>query len=80
MTSFGFVFASSKVMLLKLRLLIITEEKIMRTVPYPTPGEILLEEFLKPLAISQARLAKKLVCRRVRLVKLLRASAILPLR
>lgn len=30
----------------------------MRTVPYPTPGEILLEEFLKPLAISQYRLAK----------------------
>lgn len=30
----------------------------MRTVPYPTPGEILLEEFLKPLAISPYRLAK----------------------
>lgn len=33
---------------------------MMRTVPYPTPGEILLEEFLKPLAISQARLAKEI--------------------
>lgn len=32
----------------------------MRTVPYPTPGEILLEEFLKPLAISQSRLAKEI--------------------
>lgn len=32
----------------------------MRTVPYPTPGEILLEEFLKPLAISQYRLAKEI--------------------
>lgn len=32
----------------------------MRTVPYPTPGKILLEEFLKPLAISQARLAKEI--------------------
>ena len=26
--------------------------------PIPTPGEILLEEFLKPLGISQYRLAK----------------------
>ena len=32
----------------------------MRTVPYPTPGEILLEEFLKPLTISQYRLAKEI--------------------
>lgn len=32
----------------------------MRTVPYPTPGEILLEEFLKPLALSQYRLAKEI--------------------
>ncbi|GAB6139578.1 HigA family addiction module antitoxin [Methylosoma difficile] len=30
----------------------------MRTIPYPTPGEILLEEFLKPMAITQYRLAK----------------------
>jgi addiction module HigA family antidote len=32
----------------------------MRTVPYPTPGEILLEEFLKPLSITEARLAKEI--------------------
>jgi antitoxin HigA-1 len=32
----------------------------MRTVPYPTPGEILLEEFLKPMEISQYRLAKEI--------------------
>ena len=32
----------------------------MRAVPYPTPGEILLEEFLKPLGISQYRLAKEI--------------------
>ncbi len=32
----------------------------MRTVPYPTPGEILLEEFLRPLNISQYRLAKEI--------------------
>jgi addiction module HigA family antidote len=31
-----------------------------RQVPYPTPGEILLEEFLKPLGITQYRLAKEI--------------------
>jgi len=30
----------------------------MRKVPYPHPGEILQEEFLAPLEISQYRLAK----------------------
>ncbi|MGQ0543247.1 MAG: HigA family addiction module antitoxin [Blastocatellia bacterium] len=29
-------------------------------VPYPYPGEILLEEFLKPIGISQYRLAKEI--------------------
>ena len=29
-----------------------------REVPYPHPGEILLEEFLKPLGISQYALAR----------------------
>jgi addiction module HigA family antidote len=32
----------------------------MRTVPYPSPGEILLEEFLKPMGITQYRLAKEI--------------------
>jgi antitoxin HigA-1 len=32
----------------------------MRRVPYPHPGEILLEEFLKPLGITQYRLAKEI--------------------
>ena len=32
----------------------------MRTVPYPTPGEILIEEFLKPMEITQYRLAKEI--------------------
>lgn len=32
----------------------------MRQVPYPHPGEILLEEFLKPMGISQYRLAKEI--------------------
>ena len=32
----------------------------MRKVPYPHPGEILLEEFLKPMGITQCRLAKEI--------------------
>ncbi len=32
----------------------------MRAVPHPTPGEILLEEFLKPMEITQYRLAKEI--------------------
>ena len=35
---------------------ITTGEKI----PFPTPGEILLEDFLKPMGISQYRLAKEI--------------------
>ena len=31
----------------------------MRQVPYPTPGAILLEEFLKPMGITQSYLAKE---------------------
>lgn len=31
-----------------------------RQIPYPTPGEILLEEFLKPMEITQYRLAKEI--------------------
>jgi addiction module HigA family antidote len=32
----------------------------MRKVPYPHPGEILLEEFLKPMGITQYRIAKEI--------------------
>lgn len=32
----------------------------MRQIPYPSPGEILLEEFLKPMGITQYRLAKEI--------------------
>lgn len=32
----------------------------MRDIPYPTPGEVLLEEFLKPMGITQYRLAKEI--------------------
>jgi addiction module HigA family antidote len=33
---------------------------MLREIPYPTPGEILLEEFLKPMGITQYRLAKEI--------------------
>lgn len=32
----------------------------MRKVPYPHPGEVLMEEFLKPMGITQYRLAKEI--------------------
>jgi addiction module HigA family antidote len=32
----------------------------MREIPYPTPGEILLEEFLSPMGLTQYRLAKEI--------------------
>jgi len=32
----------------------------MRQVPYPHPGEILMEEFLRPMGITQYRLAKEI--------------------
>lgn len=32
----------------------------MRKIPYPHPGEILVEEFLKPMGITQYRLAKEI--------------------
>ena len=33
---------------------------MMRKVPYPKPGKILLEEFLQPMGISAYRLAKEI--------------------
>lgn len=33
---------------------------LKRKIPYPHPGEILLEEFLKPMGITQYRLAKEI--------------------
>ena len=32
----------------------------MRQIPYPHPGEILLEEFLKPMGITRYRLATEI--------------------
>jgi addiction module HigA family antidote len=37
-----------------------------RKVAYPTPGEILLEEFLKPMGISAYRLAKDIGVSQIR--------------
>lgn len=34
--------------------------KNIRTIPYSTPGKILLEEFLKPMGITQYRVAKEI--------------------
>jgi addiction module HigA family antidote len=36
------------------------KESVMREIPYPRPGEILLHEFLKPMGITQYRLAKEI--------------------
>ena len=47
-------------MLQKLKLLIIIKTKKMEKLRNSTPGEILLEEFLIPLNISQYRLSKEL--------------------
>ena len=32
----------------------------MREVPYPTPGEILLHEFMEPMGLTKYRLAKEI--------------------
>ena len=39
----------------------------MRKVPYPTPGEVLLEEFLLPMGISKYRLAQAIHVRPTRI-------------
>jgi addiction module HigA family antidote len=39
----------------------------VRKIPYPTPGEILLEEFLKPMGISAYRLAKDIGVPQIRI-------------
>lgn len=39
----------------------------MRKIRYPTPGEILLEEFLKPMGISAYRLAKDIGVPQIRI-------------
>ena len=39
----------------------------MRKIPYPTPGEILLEEFLKPMGLTAYRLAKDIGVPQIRI-------------
>jgi addiction module HigA family antidote len=60
MISGGSALSGETVMHLMLKLWIITEEAMMATrdIPPIHPGEILLEEFLKPMGISQYALAK----------------------
>lgn len=43
----------------------------MRKVPYPKPGEILLEEFLKPMGISAYRLSKDIGVSQMRIGQIL---------
>ena len=43
----------------------------MRKVPYPTPGEILAEEFLGPMGISPYRLAKDIGVPQIRISQIL---------
>ena len=47
----------------------------MRTVPFPTPGEILLEEFLKPMNISQCQLAKEIGISRKRIGEIIAGNS-----
>jgi addiction module HigA family antidote len=39
----------------------------MRKIPYSTPGEVLLEEFLKPMGLSAYRLAKDIGVPQIRI-------------
>jgi addiction module HigA family antidote len=43
----------------------------MREVPYPTPGEILLEEFLEPMSLTQYRLAKEIGVPQIRISEII---------
>ncbi len=58
MTSGEYALPGKATMLLMWKLSIITNIKLSMTTPYIHPGEILLEEFLNPLSLSQYRLAK----------------------
>jgi len=44
---------------------------MMRKVAYPTPGEILSEEFLKPMGISAYRLAKDIGVSQIRISEII---------
>lgn len=44
---------------------------MMRKVPYPKPGEILLHEFLEPMGISAYRLAKEIGVPQIRISEII---------
>lgn len=44
-----------------------SEGQSVRKFPYPTPGKILLEEFLKPMGLSAYRLAKDIGVPQIRI-------------
>jgi addiction module HigA family antidote len=44
---------------------------MMRKVPHPTPGEILLYEFLEPMGISAYRLAKDIGVPQIRISQII---------
>lgn len=46
----------------------------MRKVPYPSPGEVLLEEFLKPMGVSQYALAKAIGVPQTRIAAIVTGS------
>jgi len=47
----------------------------MRKVAYPHPGEILMEEFLKPLGITQYRLANEIGVPQRRIVEIVAGAS-----
>ncbi len=44
---------------------------MMRKVPYPKPGKILLEEFLQPMGISAYRLSKEIAVPQMRISEII---------
>ncbi len=62
MTNGGFVSAGAMVVQKRSRLSITTKKRVsqMRALPPVTPGELLHEEFLIPMGISQYRLAREI--------------------
>jgi len=44
---------------------------LMRSIPYPHPGEILQEEFLTPFGLTQYRLAKSIEVNQTRISEIL---------
>jgi addiction module HigA family antidote len=60
MISGAFASLGLQVALATWKLWTITKEKTMTSIKWPHPGKVLLEDFLKPMAISQYRLAQEI--------------------